>query len=145
MCGRNFRGLFFFQKPKELSVDLSEDCHFYISFKHLKYGLLHVLRFVHSCELGSSTRLWLSGEGSIHVRLEGKALSGSFVEDLFCLFPREEGLVLSDRELTISRLLVEAHGGRLLCNLYTLPSESYTEFVLELPLVVPTTTTKATR
>lgn len=117
-----------------LEVDLSEDFFVYASLKHLKYALINVLHFIHSSELEDITRLWLSHEGRIHIRLEGRALSTSFVNSLFSLFPPKEDPFVEHNNLAISRLLMEAHCGRLLCNLHTMPNQSYTEFVLEIPL-----------
>ena len=41
---------------------------------------------------------------------------------------------MADQDLAISRLLLEAHCGQLLCKLNAEKGKGYTEFILELPL-----------
>jgi Na+/proline symporter len=116
---------------REIDADLSEDCLIYTSFSHLQYAIVHVLQFLHAHHLGERVRLWITRQGEVHIELTGQAVSSSLVQELFSLFPLKE--TSRNMGLAISRLLIEAHGGHLLCKTCSLPGQAYTEFVLVLP------------
>ena len=111
-----------------VQVDTSRDYQISASFHHLQYALIHVLRFLHSYYKGETIRLWITQQEGIHLRLPGQALSSTLIHELFSLFPPKE--YTKHMGLALSRLLLEAHGGDLLCRMQALPHEAYTEFVL---------------
>jgi Na+/proline symporter len=116
---------------QEIDVDLSEDYPIYTSFNHLQYAIVHVLQFLHAHHLEEQVRLWIARQEGVHIRLSGQAVSSSLVQELFSLFPLKEKT--QNMGLAISRLLIEAHGGHLLCKTCSIPSQAYTEFVLVIP------------
>jgi hypothetical protein len=116
---------------QEIDVDLSEDYPIYASLSHLEYILVHVLQFFHAHHLEERVRLWISRQEGVHVRLSGQVLSSSLVQELFSLFPFKA--TTKNMGLAISRLLIEAHGGHLLCKTCSIPGQAHTEFVLMLP------------
>jgi hypothetical protein len=116
---------------QEIDVDLSEDYPIYASLSHLEYILVHVLQFLHAHHLEERVHLWISCKEGVHVRLLGQVVSSSVVQELFSLFPFRE--TTKNMGLAISRLLIEAHGGHLLCKTYSIPGQAHTEFVLMLP------------
>jgi hypothetical protein len=101
------------------------------SFTHLQYALIHVLRFGHAHDLDTGIMLKITQAEGIHIRLNGQSLSCASIQQLFSLFPAQTSA--KHPGLTISRLLVEAHGGQLLCKTYTMGQALYTEFVLLIP------------
>ena len=117
--------------PKNIRIDLSEDYRVDISFNHLLYSIIHVLRFLHAHHQGDEVRLWTTRHQGIHMRLLGQALSPALLQDLFTLFPVKEKA--RNLGLAISKLLVEAQGGRLLYATSAIPRDSYTEFIIALP------------
>jgi uncharacterized protein involved in tolerance to divalent cations len=116
---------------REIDADLSEDCLIYTSFSHLQYAIVHVLQFLHAHHLGERVRLWITRQGEVHIKLTGQAVSSSLVNELFSLFPLKE--TTKNMGLAISRMLLEAHSGQLLCKTYFIPGHAYTEFVLVIP------------
>jgi hypothetical protein len=112
-----------------IDADLSEDYPVYASFNHLQYAIVHVLQFLHAHHLvGEHISLWIARQGGVHIKLAGRALSPALVNELFPLKEATRNLGLA-----ISRLLLEAHSGHLLCKTYSLPGQAYTEFVLAIP------------
>jgi K+-sensing histidine kinase KdpD len=116
---------------QEIDADLSEDYPIYTSFNHLQYAIVHVLQFLHAHHLEEQVRLWIARQEGVHIRLSGQAVSSSLVQELFSLFPLKEKT--QNMGLAISRLLIEAHGGHLLCKTCSVPGQAYTEFVLVIP------------
>jgi hypothetical protein len=116
---------------QEIDADLSEDYPIYTSFNHLQYAIVHVLQFLHAHHLEEQVRLWIARQEGVHIRLSGQAVSCSLVQELFSLFPLKEKT--QNMGLAISRLLIEAHGGHLLCKTCSVPGQAYTEFVLVIP------------
>jgi hypothetical protein len=117
--------------PQDINTELAEDYRIYTSFNHLQYAIIHVLRFLHAHHLGERVSLWIARQEGVHIRLAGQAVSSSLVQELFSLFPPKE--TTKNMGLAISRLLIEGHGGQLLCKTSSLPGQSYTEFVLVIP------------
>jgi Sodium:solute symporter family len=117
--------------PQDTQVDLKEDYRIYTSFNHLQYVIIHVLSFLHAHHLGDKVCLWTRRQQGIHVRLPGQALSPSLLHELCTLFPPKA--MAKHPGLAISRLLIEAQGGRLLYATSSLPQNSYTEFIISLP------------
>ena len=117
--------------PQEINADLSEDYPIYTSFNHLQYAIVHVLQFLHAHHLEEQVRLWIARQEGVHIRLSGQAVSSSLVQELFSLFPLKEKT--QNMGLAISRLLIEAHGGHVLCKTCSIPGRAYTEFVLVIP------------
>ncbi|MCU0318211.1 MAG: hypothetical protein MUC61_02605 [Amoebophilaceae bacterium] len=116
---------------QEMATDLSEDYPIHTSLNYLQYVVVHVLQFLHAHHLEAKVRLWISQPEGIHIRLPGQAVSASLVQELLSLFPLKE--TARNMGLAISRLLIEAHGGHLLCKTCSLPGQAYTEFVLVIP------------
>jgi K+-sensing histidine kinase KdpD len=116
---------------QEITTNLSEDYLIYTSSHHLQYAIVHVLQFLHAHHLEARVRLWISRQEGVHIRLPGQAVSASLVQELFSLFPLKE--TTRNMGLAISRLLIEAHGGYLLCKTCSIPGRAYTEFVLVIP------------
>jgi Na+/proline symporter len=116
---------------QEIDVDLEEDYRIYTSFNHLQYAFIHVLRFLHAHHLGERVSLWIARQEGVHIRLAGQAVSSSLVQELFSLFSPQE--TTKNMGLAISRLLIEGHGGNLLCKTSSIPGQAYTEFVLLIP------------
>jgi K+-sensing histidine kinase KdpD len=116
---------------QEMDADLSEDYLVYASLNHLQYAIVHVLQFLHAHHLEEPVRLWIARQEGVHIRVSGQAMSAALVQELFSLFsPREK---TKNMGLAISRLLIEAHGGHLLCKTCSIPGQAYTEFVLVIP------------
>ena len=116
---------------QEIATDLSSDYLVYTSSNHLQYAIVHVLQFLHAHHLESQVRLWIAQQEGVHMRLPGQAVSVSLVQELLSLFPLKEKA--RNMGLAISRLLIEAHGGHLLCKTCSIPGQAYTEFVLVMP------------
>jgi len=116
---------------QEIEADLSEDYLSYTSLNHLEYAIVHVLQFLHAHHLGEHVSLWIARQEGVHIRLSGQAVSVALVHELFLLFPPKE--TTQNMGLAISRLLIEAHGGNLLCKTCSIPGQAYTEFVLIIP------------
>jgi Na+/proline symporter len=116
---------------QEIDVDLSEDYLIQTSLGHLHYAVAHVLQFLHAHHLEERVRLWITRKEGVHIRLSGQAIAVSLVQELFSLFPLKE--TARNMSLAISRLLIEAHGGHMLCKTCSIPGQAYTEFVLMLP------------
>jgi Na+/proline symporter len=116
---------------QEIATDLSADYLIHTSSHHLQYAIVHVLQFLHAHHLEAQVRLWIARKEGIHIRLPGQAVSASLVQELLSLFPLKE--TASNMGLVISRLLIEAHGGHLLCKTCSIPGRAYTEFVVVIP------------
>ncbi len=130
-CVRAILEAYGMRHPPSIHVDLTEDYKIYISFNHLQYTLIHVLRFLQAHPQGDSVCLWTTRQQGIHVRLPGPALSPTLLHELCTLFPPQD--MSKHPGLAISKLLIEAQGGRLLYATSTLVQDSYTEFILSLP------------
>jgi hypothetical protein len=109
----------------------SEDYPTYASFAHLQYALIHVLRFIHAHDLDTDIGLKITPTEGIHIRLHGTSLPYASIQQLFSLFPAQTSA--KHPGLAISRLLIEAHGGQLLCKTHTMGQSLYTEFILLIP------------
>ena len=110
----------------------SVDYKIFTSFYHLQYALIHVLRFLNAHHRGSEDiRLWVEQKKGIHMRLPGQVLAPDLVHMLCSLFPLQTAA--KHPGLAISKLLLEAHGGRLSCKIHALSKQPYTEFVLMIP------------
>ena len=109
----------------------SEDYPTYASFTHLQYALIHVLRFIHACDPDTGVSLKITPTEGIHISLHGKSLPYASIQQLFSLFPAQTSA--KHPGLAISRLLIEAHGGQLLCRTHTIGQSLYTEFILLIP------------
>jgi hypothetical protein len=116
---------------QEIDVDLSEDYPIHTSLDHLHYATAHVLQFLHAHHLGERVRLWITRKEGVHIRLPGQAVAVSLVQELLSLFPLKE--TTRNMGLAIGRLLIEAHGGHVLCKTCSIPGQAYTEFVLVIP------------
>jgi hypothetical protein len=120
------------RKPP-MHIDLAEDFQVKISFVHLKYIILHLLRFSSSSEQLKELQVYLSKEGKIHIKLVGASFSSELLEHLFDFFPEEQYRVLADFDLAVSKLMIETFGGRI--TYYSRASvDPYTEFIVELPV-----------
>ena len=117
--------------PPPIEVEDLEDYQVHVSWQHLQYAIIHVLQFLQMHQLNKQICLWITNQQGLHLRLVGKALSPQLLHKLFTLFPTQE--TTHHLGLAISKLLIEAHGGQLSYEAYTLPQESYTEFVINLP------------
>jgi hypothetical protein len=109
----------------------SKDYLIYASFTHLQYALIHVLRFIHAHDLDAGIGLKITQSEGIHIRLHGTSLPYASIQQLFSLFPAQTSA--KHPGLAISRLLIEAHGGQLLCKTYTIGQSPCMEFVLFIP------------
>jgi nitrogen-specific signal transduction histidine kinase len=116
---------------QEIDADLSEDYIIHASLSHLEYALVHVLQFLHAHHLEERVCLWITRQEGVHIRLTGQAVSAALIQELFSLFSLKA--TTRNMGLAISRLLIEAHGGHLLCKTCSLPGQAYTEFVLVIP------------
>jgi nitrogen-specific signal transduction histidine kinase len=116
---------------QEIDVDLAEDYPIYTSLNHLEYAIVHVLQFLHAHHLEERVRLWIARQEGVHIRVPGQAISAALVQELFSLFSPKG--TTKNVGLAISRLLIEAHGGHLLCKTCSIPGQTYTEFVLVIP------------
>ena len=130
-CVRAILEAYGMRHPQSIHVDLTEDYKIYTSFNHLQYTLIHVLGFLHAHHLGDAVCLWTTRQQGIHVRLPGPALSPTLLHELCTLFPPQD--MAKHPGLAISKLLIEAQGGRLLYATSTLRQDSYTEFIIALP------------
>jgi hypothetical protein len=115
----------------EMDIDLSEDYLIYASFDHLHYAIVHVLQFLHAHHPEERVRLWIERQEGVHIRLPGQAVAVSLVQELLSLFPLKA--TTRNMGLAIGRLLIEAHGGHVLCKTCSIPGQAYTEFVLVIP------------
>ena len=115
---------------QSVSVSLSEDYLIRVSFMHLQYATIHILRFAHAHGLDSCVSLRTTLNEGIHIRLSGRALSHALIQQLFSLFPAQASA--QHLGIAISKLLLEAHGGQLLCRTNH-TKEPYTEFILTIP------------
>ena len=115
----------------QVDLELEKDYKIATSYAHLKYALIHVLRFMHAHDLSKQVRLWLTHPKGIHLRLSGHSLSLSSLDELCMLFPARA--TTKHLGLAISKLLLEAQGGDLLYAVNDLPKNTYTEFILTLP------------
>jgi Na+/proline symporter len=115
----------------EIEADLAEDYLIHASLQHLEYALVHVLQFLRAHDPETKVHLWIERQEGIHIRLSGKAVSASLVQELFLLFPLKS--TSRNMSLAISRLFIEAHGGHVLCKTCSIPGRAYTEFVLVIP------------
>ncbi|MCU0318423.1 MAG: hypothetical protein MUC61_03785, partial [Amoebophilaceae bacterium] len=109
----------------------SQDYLVYASFAHLQYALIHVLRFIHAHDLDTGISLKITQSEGIHIGLNGKSLPYAAIQQLFSLFPAQTSA--KHPGLAISRLLIEAHDGQLLCKTRTIGRSLYTEFILFIP------------
>ena len=109
----------------------SKDYPIYASFTHLQYALIHVLRFIHACDLDTGISLKITQSEGIHIRLNGTSLPYASIQQLFSLFPAQTSA--KHPGLAISRLLIEAHDGQLLCKTHTAGQSLHTEFILFIP------------
>jgi K+-sensing histidine kinase KdpD len=116
---------------QKIDVDLSEDYTIHASLSHLEYALVHVLQFLHAHHLEARVQLWITRQEGVPIRLTGQAVSAALVQELFSLFSLKE--TTRNLGLAISRILLEAHGGQLLCLTYSIPGQAYTAFVLVMP------------
>ncbi|MHA7878121.1 MAG: ATP-binding protein, partial [Bacteroidota bacterium] len=119
---------------QRIHVNQLDDYNAHVSEQHLQYAIIHVLRFLLAHHTEATIHLWITQQEGIHLRLSGQALASTLIHELFTLFPASE--YAHNMGLAISRLLMEAHGGHLLCETKALPHEVYTEFTLH---VAPTT------
>jgi Na+/proline symporter len=116
---------------QNIHIDLLEDYMIDTSFNHLQYAIIHVLRFLHAHHLGDGIYLRTTRQQGIHMKLPGQALPPALLHDLCTLFPAKE--MAKHPGLAISKLLIEAHGGRLLYATGSQPQNAYTEFIIFLP------------
>ena len=130
-CVTTILKIYGMRHPQDMHTDLEEDYRIYTSFNHLQYAFIHVLRFLHAHHLGERVSLWIARQEGVHIRLAGQAVSSSLVQELFSLFSPQE--TTKNMGLAISRLLIEGHGGNLLCKTSSIPGQAYTEFVLLIP------------
>jgi hypothetical protein len=117
--------------PQEIHLDLLEDYRIDTSFNHLQYAIIHILQFLHAHHLGDEVRLRTTRQQGLQMRLPGQALPPALLHDLCTLFPAKA--TAKHPGLAISKLLIEAQGGRLLYATSTLPHNAYTEFIISLP------------
>jgi Na+/proline symporter len=116
---------------QKIRLDLLEDYTIDTSFNHLQYAIFHVLRFLHAHHLGHAVCLRTTCQQGIHMRVPGQSLPRTLLQDLCTLFPAKA--TAKHLGLAISKLLIEAQGGRLLYATGSLPQNSYTEFIIYLP------------
>ena len=117
--------------PQEIHLDLLEDYRIDTSFNHLQYAIIHILHFLHAHHLGDEVCLRTTRQQGLQMRLPGQALPPALLHDLCTLFPAKA--TAKHPGLAISKLLIEAQGGRLLYATSTLPHNAYTEFIISLP------------
>ena len=126
---------YYTQHIHNIHVERLEDYMVSVSFRHLQYAIIHVLHFLHAHRRQEQICMWITQQEGIYLRLSGQALSSTLVQDLFSLFP--PNAYAKHMGLALSRLLLEAHGGQLLCKTHALPHEAYTEFTIILPMADP--------
>jgi len=120
------------QHQHSITIDRSVDYKICTSFYHLQYALIHILQFLHAHHHGTEhIRLWVEENKGVYMRLSGQVLAPDVVDTLCSLFPLQT--TAKHPGLAISKLLLEAHGGWLLCNTSALSKNTYTEFVFMIP------------
>ena len=93
--------------------------------------MLHILQFLHPLATEHPIRLWVERQSGIHMRLSGRAMATSLLQDLCTLFSAQGSA--KHLGLAISKLLIAAQDGTLLYETYAHTNESYTEFSIKLP------------
>ena len=130
-CVNTILELYARQHQQHVSIKQSEDCKICISFLHLQYAMIQILRFLHAHHFGEQISLRITQQAEVYIKLSGRVLSASLIRELFTLFPFQT--ITKNPGLAISKLLIEAHRGRLLYKTSALPSNPYTEFSITLP------------
>ncbi|MEL6152806.1 MAG: hypothetical protein AAFQ78_02150, partial [Bacteroidota bacterium] len=119
--------------PEDFRLDLSEDFQAHLSLRHFKYALFHLLASMYTHTLRKQVDMRLASTGCVHIRLYKKECQASALEEETPHGPLQHALH-SNPQLAVSRLLVEAHCGTLLYTINNVRGDSYTEYVVQLPL-----------